>query len=220
MSVSNRLLKLHGCEASGVGSGAELLIVEGDSASRSVVRVRDERYQAVLPMQGKPLNALRATPQAVERNRWFASLIEALGCSWGDEFSPEDRRYDRLVLLFDPDADGIHCGVLMLMFFYRWMRPLLEIGAVQTVRAPLYRLGSPRMKGDVYAHTDLQLRRLISELEARGVVDLNRQHIRGLGNLDPPTLVATCVDPSTRFAETQNVSDAEFAISIFAPRVS
>ncbi len=131
----SRSLKLEDC--TGNGAGTELFIVEGDSAASIVCRVRDERFQAVLPMQGKPLNAYRATPKKVVTNPWFAALTDAIGTGIGDDFALKKIRFARIVLLMDPDADGIHCGALLLMFFYRWMRPLLEAGHIAMARAPL-----------------------------------------------------------------------------------
>ena len=130
-------LKLDDCTHHGIGSGAELYVVEGDSAAGAVSRMRNAHFQAVLPMQGKPLNTVRATAQKVVANPWFAALTTALGTGLGDAFEIKALRYDRVILLMDPDADGIHCGALVTMFFYRWMRPLLDNGRVGMARAPL-----------------------------------------------------------------------------------
>ena len=116
-------IKLDDCTHHGIGSGAELYVVEGDSAAGAVSRMRNAAYQAVLPMQGKPLNTVRATAQRVVANPWFAALTDALGTGLGDAFEIKALRYDRVILLMDPDADGIHCGALVTLFFYRWMRP-------------------------------------------------------------------------------------------------
>jgi DNA gyrase/topoisomerase IV subunit B len=137
-------VKLHDCQQHGLGSGAELFVVEGDSASKTVCRARDPATQAVLPMQGKPLNALKAGKGVVERNELFQILIHAIGAGWDDQLDLTKLRYDRLILLFDPDADGIHCGALMSMFFHRWMRPLLDSGRLSIIRPPLYEISSPK----------------------------------------------------------------------------
>lgn len=128
-------LKLDDCTYHGLGSGVELYVVEGDSAAGAVSRMRNAQFQAVLPMQGKPLNTVRATAQKVVANPWFAALTQALGTGLGDAFALQALRYDRVILLMDPDADGIHCGALVTMFFYRWMRPLLDDGRVGIARA-------------------------------------------------------------------------------------
>ena len=108
--------KLDDAAVHGGGSGAELFVVEGDSAAASVSRVRDPRFQAVLPMQGKPLNAVKASRQKVVSHAFFGPLIAALGTGIDADFRLGGLRYDRVLLLMDPDADGIHCGVLMLLF--------------------------------------------------------------------------------------------------------
>jgi DNA gyrase subunit B len=119
------------------GPGAELYIVEGDSASSTVARLRDERFQAVLPMQGKPLNSMKATSKKVGANPWFAALIDAIGADYGEHFELQNVRYEKIILLMDPDADGIHCGALLLMFFNRLMQPLLQSGGIALTRAPM-----------------------------------------------------------------------------------
>ncbi len=103
-------VKLHDCQIHGIGSEAELFIVEGDSASKNVVRVRNRQFQAVLPMQGKPLNACKASKRVVGQNELYQQLVAALGAGWDETFDLSQLRYDRVILLFDPDADGIHCG--------------------------------------------------------------------------------------------------------------
>ena len=102
------------------GCGSELFIVEGDSAAKSVRRLCNMQLQAVVPMQGKPLNAYKAKSQAVASNKLYQTLLQALGCE--SLAAPKLLRYDRIIFLFDPDADGIHIGALMLLFFYRWLR--------------------------------------------------------------------------------------------------
>lgn len=127
-------VKLHDCHLHGLDSGAELFVVEGDSASKSVCCARTATTQAVLPMQGKPMNAIKASKHAVADFELFRSLVTAIGAGFDDQLNLAKLRYDRVILLFDPDADGIHCGALMTMFFHRWMRPLLESGRLSTLR--------------------------------------------------------------------------------------
>jgi hypothetical protein len=103
-------------------------VVEGDSAALAVLQVRDQRLQAVLPMQGKPLNALRASDGKVAANPFLHALTDAIGAGRGAAFDREALRYERIVLLMDPDADGIHAGALLLLFFHRWMPALVERG--------------------------------------------------------------------------------------------
>ena len=159
--------KLEDCVAHGAGSGAELFVVEGDSAAASVSGVRDPAFQAVLPMQGKPLNAVKASRKKVLGHAWFAALTAAIGTGLDPEFSAAGLRDDRLLLLMDPDADGIHCCVLTLLFLHRWMRPLVEAGRIEIVRPPW---GEVAVAGDPAVRlgfSEPHLMALAAELQAR-----------------------------------------------------
>ncbi len=215
-------VKLHECQKHGPGSGSELFIVEGDSASKNVVRVRDRTFQAVLPMQGKPMNAWKATKHGVARNKLFQQLIDALGADWGETFELGRVRYDRIVFLFDPDADGIHCGALMLMFFFRWMPQLVDSGRMHTVRPPLYELTSTRHTRGVpvdriHAYSDEHFQRIRAQLDIKNI-PYQSQRYRGLASISADTLSETCVDPTTRNAVKLTKQDAEAAIRIFVGR--
>lgn len=199
----------------GPDSGAELFIVEGDSASISVAAARQSRFQAVLPMQGKPMNALRASEAKVAANPWFAALAQALGAGWGDRFDLSKRRYERLLLLMDPDADGIHCGALLSMFLFRWMRPLLEGGHVWMVRAPVGELRLPAPEGTVLAYTPPQFQALADRARGLGEGQATLLRYRGLAGLDRGLLQQTCLDPASRVAHAMQVRDAEMAIEVF-----
>ena len=210
--------KLFDCQRHGPGSGAELFIVEGDSASKNVLRVRDQKFQAVLPMQGKPLNAWKANKSSVGGNELFQKLIDAIGTGWGDSYESERLRYERIVLLFDPDADGIHCGALMVMFFYRWMPDLLGNDRIVAVRPPLYELTAQRRAEKdvdrIHAYSDEHFQRLRVHLEARNV-RFNSQRFRGLASINADALSETCVDPATRNTMIMGVEDAKAAVRVF-----
>lgn len=213
-------LKLHDCTRHGIGSGAELYVVEGDSAAIAVSRIRNGEYQAVLPMQGKPLNTVRATAKKVATNPWFAALTEALGTGLGDAFELEALRYDRVIMLMDPDADGIHCGALVTMFFYRWMRPLLDDGRVGIAQAPLATLvvesvGHPE-HAEHHVRSEPELRATTEQLKARSEAQIVMRRYRGLAGTDLPVLAATCLDPSTRTLRRVGAADAEAAITVFS----
>jgi DNA gyrase subunit B/topoisomerase-4 subunit B len=202
--------KLLDCVAHAPGSGAELFVVEGDSAAAAVARVRDPRHQAVLCMQGKPLNAARAPRRKVEANPFFGPLAAALGTGLEAACDPGRMRYDRVLVLTDPDADGIHCGFLVLLYFRRWMQPLLDAGRIEVVRPPW---GSVDVSGEVrLAFSEAELVALADRGRAAGGMMVRRH--RGLAALDAETLAATCVAAATR--RTARVSAAEVALMIEA----
>ncbi len=215
----NQPLKLHDCQRHGDGGGSELFVVEGDSASKSVCRVRDSESQAVLPMQGKPLNAWKASRAAVERNEWLAALIDALGANWDDAFDLGRLRYDRVILLFDPDADGIHCAALMSMFFYRWMTPLVDAGRLNAIQPPLYEISASQTGETVHAYSPPHYQRLCEALEEKQISFHSRRY-RGLASMNESTLVETCVSPETRNLQPVMPADAEAAIRVFGGNAS
>ena len=226
MHYSGAPTKFEDCIQHGLGSGAELFIVEGDSAAGAVANLRNAQTQAVLPMQGKPLNAPRTSGERVTEFSLFRQLVAALGVNLLDTDTGEASdltplRFDRVLLLFDPDADGIHCGALMLMFFYRWMRPLLQSGAVQIVRAPLFVLQATDAKdakgivATAHAYSPDHAGRLIADFKRRGLNDVKTHHHRGLASIDPALLASSCVHPATRKVDVMSVADAEAAIDAF-----
>lgn len=194
---------------------AELFLVEGDSASASVAVVRDVTFQAVLPMQGKPLNPLRATAQRVGANPWYAALIAALGAGWGTQFNLQRLRYGKVLLLMDPDADGIHCGLLLQMFFHRWMRPLVDDGRLHAVWAPMAEIHVAGQLAPVFAYTEPQLRSLREEVRTRGARIIDTEYYRGLGSIPSDRLAANCVRPATRTTIQILSADVIAAIKLF-----
>ncbi len=187
------------------GVDAELFVVEGDSAASAVARARDPRRQAVLPMQGKPLNAARASRRKVLEHPFFGPLGECLGAGLEAGCDPRRARYGKVLVLTDPDADGIHCGYLVLLFLHRFMRPLLDSGRVALVRPPW---------GEVVADGELTL--AFSEPELTAIADRFRAHrdvsvrrYRGLAALDADVIRETCVAPATR--RTTGVTSADVA---------
>ena len=207
-------VKLHDSQLHGLGSGAELFVVEGDSASRSVCRARNAQVQAVLPMQGKPINAIKASKDAVEQFELFRALVTAIGAGWDEQLDLAKLRYDRVILLFDPDADGIHCGALMSMFFHRWMRPLLESGRLSVVRPPLYEIRRPIRQTKSTPTVTRITSGIRAELEKQQI-NYQGQRYRGLASMSEAVLFATCIDPETRNISQLTCEDAEAAIRIF-----
>lgn len=191
----------------------ELLLVEGDSASKSVAQVRDRQFQAVLPMQGKPMNATKASDASIRKNQWYAALIDSLGVGWHAE-DIADLRYDRVLFLFDPDADGIHCGALMLMFFDVYLRPLLDSNRVSLIKPPMFEISAHGYSDTIHAYSEDHLQRIQTALAAKKI-DHSHHRYRGLASINGNTLRESCVDPESRTAYLLQHSDALAAKSIF-----
>ncbi|MGI9178263.1 MAG: toprim domain-containing protein [Pirellulales bacterium] len=205
-------VKLVDCVAHGPGSGAELFVVEGDSAAASVCRVSDRRWQAVLPMQGKPLNAVKASRGKVAGHPLFSALTAAIGTGIEPQFDAAGLRYERILVLMDPDADGIHCGVLLLMFFHRWMPQLLDAGRVEVVRPPWGEVavaGEPTVR---HAFSDRQLAALAAEMQVCGNVVTRRY--RGLAAIDATILRDTCLVSATRKIDRVTSAEVEAMIEM------
>jgi DNA gyrase/topoisomerase IV subunit B len=213
-----RPLKLLDCAFQPEGVAAELMIVEGDSASSSVGAARDERFQAVLPLQGKPLNAWKASRTRVAANPFYQAIIDAIGAGWDESFAIERVRYERIVLIFDPDADGIHCSMLVLMFFYRWMRPLLDSGRIYLIHPPMFELTAPGLSEIVCAANEEAADSQAKRLKDAGFPNVTRKRFRGLGSMGHAILSTYCVRPETRLAVRMKVSDATAAIAAFSPK--
>jgi len=199
---------------------SELILVEGDSAAKSVCRCRDTSTQAVLAMQGKPLNTTGASRRKIKANQWLMSLVDALGTGFGATFELERLRYRRIMMLFDPDADGIHCGALMMFFFHTWMRPLLDAGCIQIARPPLYQIMLRESSDPVLVYSGDHYHRILAAISERGLTVISKQHFRGLASINPDMLRSTCLNPSTRVVDPVTTRDAADAIQIFAPRFS
>jgi DNA gyrase subunit B len=203
---------LESCRATGPDSGAELFVVEGESAATAVARLRDAEHQAVVPMRGKPLNATRASERRVAGHAHYRALADAIGTDLGSRFDATGLRFDRILLLMDPDADGIHCGVLVLMFLHRWMRPLVDAGRVEIVRPPW---GEVALAGNGVAHLAFspdELVALADRLRVAGAVTSRRY--RGLAGIDARVLHATCIAPETRRTERATAAHVEALIAM------
>lgn len=201
---------MHGCDQDN-----ELFLVEGDSAASNVARVRNTELQAVLPMQGKPMNAGKASLARVLANHWFKAFIAAAGCGIGENCRPEQLRYQRILLLFDPDADGIHCGALLLIFLHHHMPALLRERKIWMVRAPLLRVTAPSLPEPIYARSERQYQHLMKQLTARRIGQIQTLRYRGLGSLEAELLTDQCVSPLTRQADLMSARDAQMALSVF-----
>ena len=204
------------CQFHGLESGAELFVVEGESAAAAVCGGREPTRQAVLPMQGKPLNALKATEKKVAANPLFAALEAALGGGWGEALELRKLRYSKVLLLMDPDADGIHCGLLLLGFFHRWMRPLLDAGHVWLVRPPWGEVVTPG-EPPRWPVSEREFQRLAGCGDGQRPAQIRR--FRGLAGIDADVLKATCLEPATRRAELVTTSEVAEMIELFGASV-
>ena len=192
----------------------ELYIVEGDSAGGSATQGRDSRYQAILPLWGKMLNVEKARADKVYGNDKLAPVITALGAGIGDEFDVNKLRYHKIVIMADADVDGAHIRTLMLTFFFRFMRPLIEQGYVYSAVPPLYKLS--RGKTTRVAFSDEERDRVSAELRGdnpNAKVDISR--FKGLGEMDPHELWETTMNPETRTLRRICLEDVVKADEIF-----
>lgn len=211
---SQRQMQLINC--SNHGQNSELFIVEGESASSSVSALCQTDFQAVLPLQGKPLNAYKATAHKVDASPLHVQFAQALGIAKPTAITTAEMaqlNFGNIYLLFDPDADGIHIGALVILYIQKWLPQLFEQQKVHMLRAPMYGV-SYLQNGKTfthYAYLPEQLNQIKQNIETKGYKITKTQRFQSIGSVPPKVLEQFCINPSTRQA---NIIDDQHVQSV------